>query len=163
MPKYTYPRQGAPYPPNGYTGLPMPNPVNWSTVYYLPIMGSAQIGLGDFSKSPFEPFSPPYVLPPMDPSVAARFQTLVSAIGTVIGVVAAHETGHQLSLPNMECDDPDNPYAQPCQNGDIYVYNYYTSDGNGATWDYLGTPKLKWSEVSQCALERYLLPQSKCQ
>jgi hypothetical protein len=154
---YQYPRLNEAYPSNGYTPIVI-GPSTYSWVYYLPVMGNTQIGLGNFSTNPFIPFSPIYSPPPISQTLNSEFEQLVSSLGSAIGRVSAHETGHQLNLPYMECGTP----GAPCENGDKYVYQFYSSYG-GEEWWYTGSPSLQWSPSAVCALEKYFLPKFSCQ
>jgi hypothetical protein len=153
IPPGVFPRLNDPYPPNGYTPLQLP-PFRFSWVYYLPVMGNTQIGLGNFSSTPFIPLSPIYSPPPISQALNTQFQQLVAGLGSAIGRISVHETGHQLALPNMEC-------SSSCQDNDQYVYEFYSSAGTEDWW-YTGKPALHWSKSAQCALQQYLLPGSKC-
>lgn len=138
-------------PPPGYT--PGLGNTSWSHVYYLPLMRRAQIELGSSGGTlTYNYFSPPY--PPTTGQNKSDFQTLVTAIGRAIGNVGAHGTGHQLQLPNMECDGS-GPYSQPCMDGDIYVYERYATE----TWFFKDLPgiELHWSTAARCAIEKYLV------
>jgi hypothetical protein len=140
------------FPPYGYT--PGFDNTTWSHVYYLPIMGAAQTELGSQGQGtdPYQYLRPAY--PPTTAKDLADFQKLVTGIGRAIGNVSAHETGHQLQLPNMECDGT-GPYSSPCADQDKYVYERYATD----TWFFTDVPgvQLHWSINARCAIEKYLL------
>jgi len=139
-------------PANGYT--PGFDNTTWSHVYYLPIMKQAQKELGSHGTEDltYNYFRPPYK--PVTDNDKSDFQKLVTAIGRAIGNVSAHETGHQLQLPNMECDGS-SPYSNRCANDDIYVYERYATQ----TWFFKDMPgvQLHWSDNARCAIEKYLL------
>jgi hypothetical protein len=163
MPPGVYPRSDSPYPPNGYTPLSNSGSPVSSLVYYLPIMGNAQDALGaspvGSSGQPtggWIPLSPSY--PPANQAATAQFNALVTAIGTVIGNAAAHETGHQLPVASMDCDSPSG-IAGYCESQ--YVYEYYSSAPVNLWW-YESVPgeKLHWSQAATCSIEQYLLGKS---
>ena len=148
--------------PNGLTPFSGCNtdgicPLSW--VYYLPIMGKAQQALG-FARaditpgSPTTPVNPIYSPPPatMTQSVLAQFDQLMPAIGHAIGAIAAHETGHQLNLPSMECSGSGCPEDYIYQNG---------SSGSSHEWFYANIPgeQIHWSPSAVCAIQKYLLGQ----
>ncbi len=139
-------------PPPGYT--PGFGNTTWSHVYYLPLMRQAQIELGSQGTggNPYQYLRPGY--PPSTPQDSSDFKKLVIGIGRAIGNVSAHETGHQLQLPNMECDGT-SPYSSPCPNGDQYVYERYATQ----TWFFTDVPggQLHWTDNAICAIEKYLL------
>jgi hypothetical protein len=126
----------------------------YSVVYYLPIMGNAQWALGTQpAHGDFIPLSPPYSPPPMDPATAAQFNTLLGGIGYGIATVSAHETGHQLALPDMECGIEGNPGCP-----EDYIYQNGGS-GSNHEWFYKSIPgkQIHWSHDAKCAIGRYLL------
>jgi hypothetical protein len=95
-----------------------------SYIYYPSIMSNAQLALGFINNlgdvnGVQIPLSPSY---PPSPSTSAQFQQIMKAIGFAIGAVSAHETGHQLSLPNMECTQCPEPYV-------------YQIDGSGGNYE----------------------------
>jgi hypothetical protein len=154
-----YPRKITdPYPANGYTPIAVGSST-YSWVYYLPIMGNTQLGLGSFSGNTFIPFSPIYSPPPISSTVNSQFEQLVSSLGSVIGRVAVHETGHQLKLPGMECGETS---ATSCDNDNKYVYEFYSSYGS-ENWWYTGTPALQWEQSDLCPLQQYFYPNLVCQ
>jgi len=122
-----------------------------SYVYYPAIMGNAQVALGFINKlgdikGVQIPLSPSY---PPSPSTNADFQQIVKAIGFAIGAVSAHETGHQLSLPFMECT---GGCPEP------YVYQIDGS-GNNYEWFYrdIPTEHIHWSKEAECSINNFLL------
>ena len=128
-------------------------PFSW--LYYPVIMGNAQAALGMESDSR-EPISPTY--PPTTPAGFTQFGQVMTAIGYGIGTIAAHETGHQLSVPLMDCNDPPNRHPA-C--GEDYLYQTYSSGANH-DWFYvpvngIGPVRLHWSTRAQCAINYYLL------
>jgi hypothetical protein len=140
----------------GYTPLSGCNtdgicPFSW--VYYLPIMGNSQQALayilGGGSES--SPVSPQY--PPTDATSRAQFLQVVNSIGYAIGTTAAHETGHQLALPYMDCDLPGHA---SCPEEFIYQNG---GGGSNHEWFYgaVNGEKIHWSQSAVCAIERYLL------
>ena len=91
-------------------------PFSW--LYYPVIMGNAQAALGMESDSR-GPTSPTYAVNPQRPQGLLSSVKSLSAIGYDIGLFTAHETGHQLSVPLMDCNDPPNRLPA-C--GEDYVY-----------------------------------------
>jgi hypothetical protein len=156
LPPGAYPRNNEPYPPAGWT-----SPANhvWSRVYYLPIMGNAQQALGYARAavtpgSPTTAVSPVYSPPPMDQARLAQFNELMAAIGRAIGNVAAHETGHQLPILNMDCGE-----GFDCEAGAVDVYEYGEIGSSESDWTYTDVPgkHLHWSSPSITTIEYYLL------
>jgi hypothetical protein len=98
------------------------------------------------------PISPPYA-DPLSPEAKAQFEKLISAIGHAIGIIAVHETGHQLNLPMMDCD---GEYGPRC--GEDYLYENFASSSNHE-WFYVTLPgkEIRWSQRARCALQKYLL------
>ncbi len=130
-----------------------------SYLYYLSYMEQAQQALASLLANDVgwpPPVSPQY--PPTDPTSLAHFQQLMTTIGFGIGTGAAHETGHQLFLPNMDCGKDSD-----CLEGrDARVYeNYNGTSRNEWFYGNLPTgPKIHWSPSTVCALESYLLGQT---
>ena len=155
MPKNQYPRNGESYPPNGYTPFGSGFP-DWSWVYFLPIMGNAQIALGTTPLiGNFEPLSPPY--PPPNQAAKSQFATLWAGVGQAIGNCSVHETGWQVSISTMECDIPSGIGGE-CESD--YVYERYVS--GSLEWWYENIPgeRLHWSQSATCELEHYLIGRS---
>jgi hypothetical protein len=90
---------------------------------------------------------------PLDPATNAQFVQLMQTIGFGIGSGAAHETGHQLFLPNMDCSGPGNAACPESR-----LFEYYNGDGN-SPYFYGNLPgqKIHWSQDSVCELESYLV------
>ena len=144
-PRYLAP---APYPPNGFTpGMETTNCSStslicgYSLVYYLPIMGDAQYALSttwDANRNQI-PVSLGY--------------PLVTAIGYAIGTISAHQTGHQLALPDMECGISGQPSCP-----EDYIYQNGGS-GSNHEWFYedISKEQIHWSQDAVLAIERYLL------
>jgi hypothetical protein len=70
-------------------------------------MGYAQMAAG-YSAGGTAPVSPAYQFPaPTNPASLMQFNTqfnqVMTATGIGIGNISAHETGHQLALPEMDC------------------------------------------------------------
>jgi hypothetical protein len=130
-----------------------------SYLYYLSYMEEAQQALASLLANDVgwpPPVSPQY--PPTDPASLTQFQQLMTTIGFGIGTGAAHETGHQLFLPNMDCgkssDCPEGPDARVYENF-LGTSRYPWFYGNLPTG-----PKIHWSPGTVCALESYLLGQT---
>jgi hypothetical protein len=129
-----------------------------SNVYYLPIMGYAQIA-ADYLNNLKDYVSPAYQFPaPTDPSALAQFNKqfnqVITATGIGIGNTAAHETGHQLAVPYIDCSSPRNPMSCP----EDYIYQ----NGNGGAsneWFYGSVPRerIHWSLEGACAIYKFLL------
>jgi len=77
----------------------------------------------------------------------------MTAIGTGIGNNAAHETGHQLSLPEMDCSDGRH-YA--CS--EEFIYQNGNSAGVANEWFYGLVPgeKIHWTSDARCKIYKYL-------
>ncbi len=122
-----------------------------SNVWYLAIMGYAQQALQFLIPGRTAPVSPAY--PPSDPTAAAQFIQVMTAIGTGIGNIAAHETGHQLNLPDMECSSG-NHDACP----EEHIYQNGNSSGKANEWFYGIVPgaKIHWSSDAQCKIYKFL-------
>jgi hypothetical protein len=129
-----------------------------SNVYYLAMMGYAQIA-ADYLNNLKDWVSPAYQFPaPTDPSALAQFNRqfnqVITATGIGIGNIAAHETGHQLAVPYIDCSSPRNPTSCPVD----YMYQ----NGNGGAsnyWFYGSIPgaTLTWSPAGNCAIYKFLL------
>jgi len=91
---------------------------------------------------------------PRTQSVAAQFNAVMTAIGTGIGNIAAHETGHQLNLPQMDCSD--GKYNPACSEN--YIYQCGNSAGQANEWFYGVVPgdPIHWSFDARCAIYKYL-------
>jgi hypothetical protein len=170
------PGAGSSYPPNGYT-----DPYNgWdqnakqksSRVYYLPVMGNAQIALGcaDMTTACAAAVSPHYPPSPIDTVAMAQFEKLIPAIGHGIGTLAAHETAHQF-VPRgqylMDCDNPEFG----CESNDVYESG--AGDGGHGPWFYVDNARyydfsqtiagkivnahLHWGHKMLAAIANYLL------
>jgi hypothetical protein len=95
-------------------------------------------------------YSPQY--PPKTAAQRATFEALLRAIGIGIGNTAAHEIGHQLGLPHMDCDKgglfPD--CSQPTKHPDpAFLYEYWQQEapmyldiGDPLGWDTVDAPVL---------------------
>jgi hypothetical protein len=120
-------------------------------VYYPNIMGYAQGALGLASNNGAA-VSPTY--PPTTPAALDQFSQIMKAIGHGIGAVAAHETGHQLLLPHMDCSGPNT--SVKCS--PINIYQNYASDDNNDFF-YVDTPgnEIHWDTDGVCAINYYLL------
>jgi hypothetical protein len=128
-----------------------------SYLYYLSYMDQAQQALGYLlsgGAGQIPPVSPPY--PPTTPLGQTQFQQIMAAIGFGIGTGAAHETGHQLFLPHMDCGIPG---TATCAEDRIYENGVGTSTHE---WFYGNLPgvKIHWSQEATCALQKYLLGSS---
>lgn len=122
----------------------------FSRVYYLPIMGNAQQALG-YIHGGGTPVSPIYNSPPMtDPVKRQQFAELVSAIGYAIGNVAAHETGHVIGVPSMDCE------GGGCEADDVYEN---ASSASNHEWWYgpVSGKHLHWSQSAMRRVQSYLL------
>jgi hypothetical protein len=120
-------------------------------------MGNAQTALGSYppNSTTFVPFSPGY--PPTSAASLTQLEQLMDAIGYGIGVVAAHETGHQLHVPYMDCSSGSSvscPEDYTYQDGAIGASNH--------EWSYGAVPgkQLHWTQDGMCAITRKLLGQS---
>ena len=125
-----------------------------SYLYYLSSMGEAQKALGYLQAGGVghpSPVSPQY--PPTDTATELQFQQLMGAIGFGIGAAAAHETGHELFLPSMDCNSAGHAN---CPEDRIFQNGVGTGDNE---WFYGNLPgaKIHWSDSAVCALEKYLL------
>jgi hypothetical protein len=136
----------------GGVGNCNPAGICWtSNVYYLTIMGYAQQALQFLIPGSTAPLSPAY--PPANPSVAAQLDAVMTAIGTGIGNIAAHETGHQLNLPQMDCSNGMNPACS-----EDFIYQNGNSAGQANEWFYRivsGDP-IHWSLDARCGIYKYL-------
>jgi hypothetical protein len=115
---------------------------NWnSVVYYTAVMFSAQGAALNLSS------------PTMGQN--ADFQQLLTAIGDGIGNTAAHELGHQLRLPDMDCDGPGHTSCPgPPPSAPWFFYEYY-SDGPPLYLN-IGYP-LRWDNNDTNALNQQFL------
>ncbi len=122
-----------------------------SNVWYLDIMGYAQQALQFLPPGGKAPLSPTY--PPSDPTAAAQFVQVTTAIGIGIGNIAAHETGHQLGLPQMDCS---NGVNSACT--EDYIYQNGNSSGLANEWFYGAAPgeKIHWSSDALCTIYKFL-------
>jgi hypothetical protein len=125
-------------------------PFSW--VYYPVIMDNAQ---GALMSSNWVHLSPPY--PPTTSADFTQFGQLVTGIGHAIGTIAAHETGHQLSVPNMDCttnstENKDNTCPED------YLYQQDAS-GTSQEWFYEDIPnkRIHWTSRAECFIQYYLL------
>lgn len=121
-----------------------------SYVYYLPIMGKAQLALAYF-RGGTTPIIPAYAPPPLNGVTAAQFLDVMNAIGFAIGAIAVHETGHQLALSNMDCS------GSGCEQ----LYENGSSDANHE-WFYGTSPAfhIHWSRDARCRIEKILMGNS---
>jgi hypothetical protein len=122
-----------------------------SNLWYLVVMGYAQQALQFLPPGGNAYLSPTY--PPSDPSVAAQFLRVMTAVGTGIGNLAAHETGHQLALPEMDCS---NGLNSACS--EDYIYQNGNSSGVANDWFYGTVPgeKIHWTFDAQCKIYKFL-------
>jgi len=122
-----------------------------SNIWYLAVMGYAQQALQFLPPGGNAYLSPTY--PPSDPGVAAQFLRVMAAIGTGIGNLAAHETGHQLALPEMDCS---NGLNSACS--EDYIYQNGNSSGVANDWFYGTVPgeKIHWTFDAQCKIYKFL-------
>ena len=77
----------------------------------------------------------------------------MTALGIGIGNNAAHETGHQLHVPYMDCPISGGAYA--CPEDEIYQQQF----GGRQEWAYgneAGHP-IHWSREGACAIYKFLL------
>ena len=140
--------------PNNISGLTLPLSTSNSLVFYPMVMGNAQWGAA-WAQNPdaTQPIRPDYSLA-SSPPVSRDFERLMTSIGFAVGAVAAHETGWQLNLPNMECTGSGCP--------EKYIYEEAES-GSGSYWFYgdsPGRPTIHFSQQATCALMRRLLGDS---
>jgi hypothetical protein len=125
-------------------------------------MGEAQIAEGSLADNSWQPLNPQY---PPGEYQQADFLQIMGATGTGIGNTAAHEIGHQFSLPNMDCGTTDQPCVGTGPQSNFY--DYYSASGyppsqasSGAQSIYLYIgPPLKWSSDDANALQQMLLTQ----
>ena len=159
-----------PIPPTGNTPVSLSGDLNChpethicrhSVVYYLPIMGNAQwalstrlIGADGLPTGDYIPVRPPYGPPPLDSATAAQFDKLLRAIGFGIGAIAAHETGHQLNLPLMDCGP--ETLIGTCPEDRLYQD---AASGSNHEWFYERLPgqPIHWTQGAICKIEMYLL------
>ena len=82
------------------------------------------------------------------------FPKVMTAIGTGIGNIAAHETGHQLNLPQMDCSTP--RFNGACS--EPYIYRNGITNGVADEWFYVAVPgeKIHWSPDAQCKIYKFL-------
>jgi hypothetical protein len=122
-----------------------------SNVYYLGLMGYAQQALQFLPPGGSGPLSPTY--PPLNATTTAQFIQVMNAIGTGIGNQAAHETGHQLNLPQMDCS---NGINLACT--EDFVYQNGNGSGGANDWFYGDVPgeKIHWSSDAQCKIYKFL-------
>jgi hypothetical protein len=122
-----------------------------SNVWYLAVMGNAQQALQYIPPGSTAPVSPTY--PPSNSSATEQFVRVMTAIGTGIGNIAAHETGHQLNLPQMDCSTPGH---NACS--EDYIYQDGNSSGVAHEWFYGVVPgeKIHWTPDAQCKIYKFL-------
>jgi hypothetical protein len=122
-----------------------------SNVYYLTIMGYAQQALQFIPPGSTGPVSPMY--PPSNPSATEQFVRVVTAIGTGIGNIAVHETGHQLTVPELDCSTPGH---DACSEENVYQNG--NSSGTANEWFYGPVPgvKIHWTLGARCKIYKYL-------
>jgi hypothetical protein len=112
---------------------------SWNSVaYYSKIMFAAQTADASFN-------SPVY--PPVTDAQKTAFSHLLVAIGNGIGNVAAHEIGHQLRLPDMDCDQCEAPPIG---------FNYDAAAAEPAFYLDVGPP-LHWTSTDLNILNQELL------
>lgn len=120
---------------------------NWNSVaYYTMAMFGAQ-----FAKPSLD--SPHF--PPTTATQQSAFRQLLIAIGTGVGNIAAHEIGHQLQLPDMDCGQPGHvdcpgPPNNPVDEDFLYEHGAYDP-----TYLDIG-PTLKWDSNDSKVLEQKL-------
>ena len=124
-----------------------------SSLFYLSIMGYSQKALQFLIPGRTDPLSPAYPPSPSDRTATTQFLQVMTAIGTGIGNIAAHKTGHQLHVPEMECSIGNNdacPEARIYQNGN--------SDGKANEWFYGVVPdgKIHWTADADCKIYQLL-------
>jgi hypothetical protein len=95
-----------------------------SFLWFPNFIGTAQQNLAAIEAGGDITFKPPAISPTLSPgvlslSVEQQFENLMRTIGYGIGSSAAHETGHQLFLPYMDCNDkcPGNGIVFQSRNG----------------------------------------------
>jgi hypothetical protein len=128
---------------------------NWSELFFMSYVEQSQQALAylhtnDTGHPP--PVSPHYSNP-LDPTTEAQFVELMKTIGFGIGTGAAHETGHQIFLPHMDCGRNDKA---TCPEDRIYENGVGDSSHPWFYGNLTGQP-IHWSPDARCALKRYLL------
>jgi DNA-binding beta-propeller fold protein YncE len=126
-----------------------------SYIYYLYIMGQAQYAAG-YLNGGTAPVSPSYQSPPIPQATQSQFAQVMQTLGYAIGTISAHETGHQLSLPQMDCGIQGNP---ACTEDNTYQNG---GSGDNHLWFYGTAPgqQIHWSQDAICKIEKYLLGNS---
>jgi hypothetical protein len=144
-----------------------------SYIYYQTLMENAQLAVGSYVNGGWAALSPQYSQS-LTPQQASQFWSIVTAAGVAIGNTAAHEIGHQLQLPGMDCglpanyDNQGNAAGPSCPVGvtpDLF-YEYwegingwppYVAPG-GAGDHYLDVgPPLQWTSQDASTLFKLLL------
>lgn len=132
-----------------------------SYVYYLSTMANAQIALGSLVNGTWQYLTPPW--PPV-PQTQQSFLNLMTAAGVGIGNTAAHEIGHQFSLPYMDCGIYGHP-ACPGSDPPYLHYEYGSCSGfppsqssmpSQVQYLDVGAP-LHWGDPAAANLQRQLL------
>jgi hypothetical protein len=94
--------------------------------------------------------------PPTTQATQSQFAQVMQALGYAPGTISAHETGHQLNLPEMDS----GIQGKPACPGD----NLYQNGGSGDNhlWFYGTAPgqQIHWSQDAICKIEEYLLGSS---
>lgn len=150
-----------------------PNGSSPSYICYQNVMGNAQLAEGSYDNNHlWQPLSPSYSAA-LTPTQQTQFSSIVKAIGIGIGNSTAHETGHQFSLPQMDCDRPPNqdyqgePAGPPCPGNGVHdlFYEFWTGNGeppyvdsSGAQDHYLYSgPPLTWTSQDAASLVQLFL------
>ncbi|HUA20939.1 MAG TPA: hypothetical protein VMB25_19455, partial [Bryobacteraceae bacterium] len=137
----------------------------WSQLFFPTFMGTAQEQLAIVQAGNPNHTVPP-ISPPLTPGVLApgteeQFENLLKSIGFAIGSSAAHETGHQLTLPLMDCNKSNlipNCPKEVNQNG-INQNGMVYEDGYADYWFFgtiPGQPAINWLSENQCVLAAFL-------
>lgn len=118
----------------------------YSRVYYPTLMKEAKFALS---------LDPDY--PPPNQQANQDFQTLMHGIGRGIGRMAAHELGHQLSLPNMDCYVGVEGHPE-CEGGNQRVLEYNSCNGASDSAQHLYlVPPVSWGPSADQSLREKLL------
>jgi hypothetical protein len=133
-----------------------------SRLFYMPVMGWAQVARGSLVNGSWTPLSPTY---PPAAGQTENFLKVMTATGRGIGNNAAHEVGHQFSLPNMECGSTEPRLPCPGVLPPDDLYEFYSCSGypssqqpSGDQVEYLfiGAP-LFWTLADANKLNKALL------
>jgi hypothetical protein len=129
-----------------------------SSVYYGTLLNGVQIDLNLVNQLPTTDPSQG-----MTPTQSSAFQSMLVGLGMGIGNSAAHEIGHQFSLPYMDCDKPADPTTTPptpaartCPGTAPHntLYEYY--DSSVPQFSFIGPP-LQWNIADAIILALKLL------